>query len=215
VLVAEIRHPLRDVTLDVTLEVAPEQPIALVGRSGAGKTTVLRVIAGLHRAQHAVVRCGDDVWCDTGARLDHPPDARRCALLHQDDALFPHLPAWRNVAFGLRGVARRERRGAAVELLDRFGIAALADAMPRTLSGGERRRVALARALAAGPPVLLLDEPFTGLDEATRADARAAVRQALALAAVPTIVVTHDPQDAVELGAAVVLLETGHARTEP
>lgn len=208
-LVAELRLELRDVTVRGALDVSTPQPLALVGRSGAGKTSILRVIAGVLRPASGTVRCGEQVWLDTARGIDVPADARRCALLHQDDTLFPHLTAWRNVAFGLRDVPRGARREQATELLERFGVAHLADVRPRALSGGERRRVALARALGARPPVLLLDEPFTGLDAATRADVRGAVREALALAGVPAVVVTHDHEDARMLGAAVVELRDG------
>ena len=206
---ADLRLELRDVTVQGVLDVGTPQPLALVGRSGAGKTSILRVIAGVLRPASGTVRCGEEVWLDTDRGIDVPADVRRCALLHQDDTLFPHLTAWRNVAFGLRDVPRGARHEHATELLERFGVAHLADVRPRALSGGERRRVALARALGARPPVLLLDEPFTGLDAATRADVRGAVREALTLARVPVVVVTHDLEDARMLGADVVELRDG------
>lgn len=203
---AELRLELRDTTVEGDLVVTARRPVALVGRSGAGKTSILRAIAGLIRPAAGTVRCGPDLWLDTAAGTDLPADVRRCALLHQDDTLFPHLSGWRNVAFGLPGVARGARREHAVALLRSFGVEHLADIRPRHMSGGERRRVALARALAANPPLLLLDEPFTGLDDRTRDDVRAAVLAALTLAQVPALVVTHDLQDADALGAAVVEL---------
>lgn len=206
---ADLRIDLRTHALDVRLEVPDDRPLALVGRSGAGKTTTLRVLAGLLRPVSGRVECAGTVWLDTARGVSLRPEDRRCALLHQEDTLFPHLSCWRNVAFGLRDVRRGERRGHAVELLDRLGVAHLADARPREVSGGERRRVALARALAARPPALLLDEPFTGLDRQTRDDARAAVLAALAVARVPAIVVTHDPTDATALRADVATLHDG------
>lgn len=209
----DLRMPLRTHTLDVTLRAGVDRPLALVGRSGAGKTTILRVIAGLTRAVDARVRCGDAVWQDGHARIALRPEDRRCALLHQEDTLFPHLSAVRNVAYGLRDVPRRERRAVAITLLADLGVEGLADARPRELSGGERRRVALARALAARPPALLLDEPFTGLDDRSRADAHAAVLRALGLAGVPAVVVTHDAADAAALGAETVLLQDGRIVT--
>jgi len=209
VLRAEFRLRLRTHELDVDLRADADRPLVLVGRSGAGKTTVLRTIAGLVRPDAGRVVCGDAVWLDTAARRMLAPEERRCALLHQEDTLFPHLCAWRNVAYGLRHVARDGRRAAAVELLGSLGVAGLADERPRDLSGGERRRVALARALAARPPALLLDEPFTGLDGASRDEARRAVLAALALARVPSIIVSHDPGDAPALGAASATLQDG------
>jgi len=215
VLRADLRLDLRDVTVAGVLEVTAARPLALVGRSGAGKTSILRVIAGVLRPVAGTVRCGQEVWLDMERGIDVPADVRRCALLHQDDSLFPHLSAWRNVAFGLQGVPRGERHDHAKTLLEAFGVARLADVRPRALSGGERRRVALARALGARPPVLLLDEPFTGLDARTRADVRGAVREALALARVPAVVVTHDHEDARMLGAEVLELTDGTLRPCP
>src|SRR3989440_569924 len=140
----------------VAFEVAAGAPLALAGPSGAGKTTVLRGIAGLSRPSAGRVEC-DDVWLDTARGVDVPPERRGCGLVFQDQALFPHLSAWRNVAYA----SDRDR---AFELLERFDVAHRAHARPRELSGGERQRGALARAMAARPPVLLLDEPFGALD---------------------------------------------------
>lgn len=212
---AELRIDLRTHALDLRLEVPDDRPLALVGRSGAGKTTTLRVLAGLLRPQSGRVACSGVVWLDTDRGVALRPEDRRCALLHQEDTLFPHLSCWRNVAFGLRDVPRRERRAHATDLLGRLGVAHLADARPREVSGGERRRVALARALAAQPPALLLDEPFTGLDRETRDDARAAVLAALEVVRVPTIVVTHDPTDATALRADVATLHDGLLEVAP
>src|SRR5213593_3483434 len=137
----DVSHPLRENRLEVVLEVGADERLALAGASGAGKTTVLRAIAGLLRPAHGRIACGGDVWLDTQRGVDVVPERRRCAVMFQDYALFPHLSAWRNVAYALRETPRRARRAAAVELLDRFGAAALADARPAELSGGERQRV--------------------------------------------------------------------------
>ena len=124
---AEVRHALRDVALDVRLSVAADRPLVLAGRSGAGKTTILRAIAGTLRPDAGRIACGGDVWLDERTHI--APERRRCALLPQDLALFPHLSAWRNAAYGLRGVrGRRARRAAAVDVLERLGVADLADA---------------------------------------------------------------------------------------
>ena len=158
----EARTRLGALELDVALSVAAGECLALAGPSGAGKTSILRVVAGLLRPECGLVTCGGQAWLDTERGVNVAPEARRCGYVFQEHALFGHLRAWQNVAYGLNGVPRAERRPRAVALLARFGMEALADARPRTLSGGERQRVALARALAVQPAVLLLDEPLTG-----------------------------------------------------
>jgi molybdenum ABC transporter ATP-binding protein len=196
-------------SLDVELEVAPGECLALAGPSGAGKSSVLRVIAGLVRPERGTVRCGERVWLDTARGVDLPPEARRCGYVFQDYALFPHLSAWQNVAYGLRGVPRRERRAHALALLDRFGLAGQADARPRTLSGGERQRVAVARALAVEPDALLLDEPLSALDAHTRAGVRAELRELLDELGLPVVLVTHDFEDAATLAHRVGVISDG------
>jgi molybdate transport system ATP-binding protein len=200
---------LGDLRLDVAAEVGAGECLALAGPSGAGKSSVLRVIAGLLRPQRGRVTCGERVWLDTERGVDLPPDERRCGYVFQDYALFPHLSAWQNVAYGLRGVPRRERRDHAVALLERFGLADRADARPRTLSGGERQRVAVARALAVQPEALLLDEPLSALDARTRAAAGRELAAVLHAAGVPALLVTHDFQEAALLGDRVGVMDGG------
>jgi molybdate transport system ATP-binding protein len=195
--------------LDVELEVARGECLALAGPSGAGKSSVLRIVAGLVRPEHGTVSCGERVWLDTGRGVSLPPEDRRCGYVFQDYALFPHLSAWQNVAYGLRGVPRRERRDRALALLDRFGLAGRADARPRTLSGGERQRVAVARALAVRPEALLLDEPLSALDARTRAAASRELAAVLHEAGVPALLVTHDFQEAALLGDRVGVMDGG------
>jgi molybdate transport system ATP-binding protein len=209
VLSLSARTELGAASLDVALEVAPGECLALAGPSGAGKTSVLRVVAGLLRPREGHVRCGEEVWLDVGRGVDRRPEARRCGYLFQDHALFPHLRAWENVAYPLRELPRRERRARAHGLLERFGVAHLADARPRTLSGGERQRVALARALARRPHTLLLDEPLSALDARTRKDATRALAGMLRDAGVPSLLVTHDFAEAAELGDRVGILDGG------
>ena len=145
-LALEAASELGSFELDVRVEVPSGSCTALAGPSGAGKTTTLRIAAGLLRPDRGRVRCGNVTWLDTEAGTDIPPDRRGIGYVFQDYALFPNMSAWRNVAYGIGRRAPSAAR--ARELLDRFGIAALAEARPRTLSGGERQRVALARALA-------------------------------------------------------------------
>jgi molybdenum ABC transporter ATP-binding protein len=206
----EARTRVGDLTLDVAFEAAGGGGcLALVGPSGAGKTSVLRIVAGLLRPEHGHVECDGDVWLDTRGGIDVPPERRRCGYVFQEGALFEHLSAWRNVAYGLRGIPRRERRRRADELLDRFDLLARADARPRTLSGGERRRVALARALACEPSALLLDEPLAALDARTRARASRELADTLRTLAVPCVLVTHDFSEAALLAQRIAVLDHG------
>jgi molybdate transport system ATP-binding protein len=195
--------------LDVALEVPSGACLALAGPSGAGKTTVLRVAAGLVRPEHGWVACGEEVWLDTADGVDVAPERRRVGYVFQEYALFAHLRVWQNVAYPLRGVGRGERRRRALELLDRFGIAALADERPRTLSGGERQRVAVARALARRPAALLLDEPLSALDTRSRAAAGRELGTVLAEIGVPALLVTHDFTEAALLGTRVGVIDGG------
>jgi molybdate transport system ATP-binding protein len=203
---ADLAQPLRGIDLDVELEVAAGACLAIAGPSGAGKTTILRAIAGLVRAQRAIVTCGGETWADTTRGSWVAAEDRRCALVFQDYALFPHLSAWRNVAYGLRGPGQRER---AISALERFAVRHVADARPRELSGGERQRVALARALATEPRALLLDEPLAALDARTRAEATRELSDVLRGAEAPAIVVTHDFAEASVLADEIAVLDAG------
>jgi ABC-type sulfate/molybdate transport systems ATPase subunit len=195
--------PLRDFALDLTLGVS--RTVALVGPSGAGKTSALRVVAGLAEPRRGGVSLDGERWLDTERRLSLPPERRRVGLVFQDYALFPHLGVRANVAFGAAG---RPVDG----LLERFRIAHLAAARPDELSGGERQRVALARALAREPAVLLLDEPLAALDAHTKAEVRHELAELLRELALPTLLVTHDYEDAAALADEVGVLVDGQLR---
>ena len=200
--------------VDVSLSVESGQCLALAGPSGAGKTTVLRIGAGLVRPDSGRVECGGEVWLDTGRRIDVAPEQRRCGYLFQELALFPHLSALDNVTFPLRELRRSERRRHAMAQLERFGVERLADARPSTLSGGEKQRVALARALARRPKALLLDEPLSALDARTRARAARELAQVLREVEVPTLLVTHDFFEAAQLGDRVGVIDRGRVVQE-
>ena len=199
----DLAVPSRSFDVRLALEVRRET-VALVGPSGAGKTTVLRAVAGLLRPASGRIECDGEVWFDGAAGVDVRPEDRSIGFVFQEYALFPHLSVERNVAFG-----GRARAG---ELLERLGIAHLSRARPRELSGGERQRVALARALARGPRVLLLDEPTAALDAHTRAGVRAQLEQLLREFALPTLLVTHDFEDAAALADRVGVLVDGELR---
>ncbi len=194
--------PLRSFELEVSLAV--EGTLALVGPSGAGKSTVLNAIAGLVRPSGGSIRCGEETWFDKSVFV--APERRSVGLVFQDYALFPHLTVRANVEYA--------RRHAADEYLERFGIRHLADARPGSLSGGERQRVALARALARDPAILLLDEPLAALDAHTRAEVRTELQQLLAGLEIPTLLVTHDFEDAAALAAEVGVIVDGRLRQQ-
>jgi molybdate transport system ATP-binding protein len=198
-LALDITVPLRTFDLDVALVVTSGETLALVGPSGAGKTTVLRAIAGLVRPSAGWIECGS-TWYDP--RTHVPPEQRSVGLVFQEYALFPHLTVERNVAFG----------GRVDGLLEQFGIKHLARVKPGDLSGGERQRVALARALARRPKVLLLDEPMSALDPHTRAEVRAELHGILSDLGLPTLLVTHDFEDAATLADRVGVLVEGRLR---
>jgi molybdate transport system ATP-binding protein len=201
-LASDFRLALRSFELSLALEV--ERTVALVGPSGAGKSSVLRVIAGLARPEAGRVDLDGEVWVDVERRTFRRPEERRVGLVFQEYALFPHLSVRQNVAFG--------GKGRAGELLERFGLSHLAAARPGELSGGERQRVALARALARDPGVLLLDEPLAALDTHTKASVRVELEELLRGLDLPTLVVTHDYEDAVALADTVGVLVEGKLR---
>ncbi len=202
ILSVSLALPLREFRLELSLEV--DGIVALVGPSGSGKSTILAAIAGLARPQSGRIALGEEVWFDSRQRVSLPPDRRRVGLVFQDYALFPHMTVARNVAYG-----GAERAG---ELLARMRIAHLAAARPAALSGGERQRVALARALARDPGVLALDEPLAALDAHTKAAVRDELAALLAELGLPTIVVTHDYEDAVALAPTVGVIVAGRLR---
>ncbi len=198
----------RFVLEDVDLEVPEGTVTAILGASGSGKTTMLRVVIGFIAADRGTVTLGDTVVADAG-RLHVAPDRRAVGYVAQEGALFPHLSARENVAFGL---PRSERKGGdrALEMLDLVGLGRdYAGRRPHELSGGEQRRVALARALAPRPRLVLLDEPFSGLDASLRAETRAAVLEALAASGATAVLVTHDQAEALSMGREVAVLREG------
>ncbi|GLX11360.1 ABC transporter ATP-binding protein [Microbispora sp. NBRC 16548] len=192
-------------TLDITLDVAPGEVVALLGPNGAGKTTALRALAGL------TAMSGGHISLDGRPLHTVPPEQRPVGVVFQDYLLFPHLSALDNVAFGPRcqGVPKAEARRVAAALLERVGLADRAAAKPRQLSGGQAQRVALARALAVRPRLMLLDEPLAALDAHTRLEIRSQLRRHLADFDGATVLVTHDPLDAMVLADRLIVIESG------
>jgi iron(III) transport system ATP-binding protein len=181
--------------------------LALLGPSGSGKSTILRLVAGLEPVDAGEIRIGAELVSTPAHTL--APEARHVGMVFQDYALFPHLSAVENVAFGLDKLARAEREAVALRWLDRVGLKARAHAFPHELSGGEQQRVALARALAPQPRAVLLDEPFSGLDAVLRAELRDASLATLAEARVTTLFVTHDAEDALQIADSIAILKHG------
>jgi iron(III) transport system ATP-binding protein len=195
-----------EVLREVSLSVDPGELVCLLGPSGCGKTTLLRLVAGLEPVQRGrVVIAGEPV----GAPGVHvPPERRGVGLVFQDLALLPHLSVLENVAFGVRAPAA-ERRRRALEQLERTGMAGFAQAYPHTLSGGQQQRVAVARALAPEPRLVLLDEPFSGLDAGMRGRVRDDTLDVLQATGVATVMVTHDPEEAMFMGSRIALMDEG------
>lgn len=192
---------LRSFDLELKLDVGPGTTVALVGPSGAGKSTVLRAVAGLVRPDRGRIWLGEEVLFDAEQGIDVPPERRSVGLVFQDYALFPHMTVLDNVSYGGRARAH--------ELLERLGIAQLARAKPGALSGGERQRVGLARALAREPRILLLDEPLSAVDAHTRAALRSELQQFLREFDLPTLLVTHDFEDAAALADVTGVIAEG------
>ncbi|MFG1920890.1 ABC transporter ATP-binding protein [Cryptosporangium sp. NPDC048952] len=204
-LTADVRVDRGTFSLDVSLTATPGQVLGVIGPNGAGKTTLLRALAGL------TPLTGGRIELD-GQRLDsRPVEERKVGVVFQDYLLFPHLSALENVAYGLRvrGVRRASARATAREWLDRFGLADHAGKRPGGLSGGQAQRVALARALAIDPDLLLLDEPLSALDAGTRLRLRTDLRTHLTSYGGPSLVITHDPIEAMILADRLVVLEGG------
>jgi molybdate transport system ATP-binding protein len=210
-LVAVMEKKLRDYSLDVGIAVGDGETLVLIGENGAGKSTVLNLIAGLLHPEAGNITLAGRTLFDNECRTVIPPEERRIGYVLQNYALFPHMSVAENVAFGLlsRGIKRREADERATRILARMGIDAYAGERPGTLSGGQRQRVALARALVTGPDLLLLDEPLAALDVKTQSSMRKELRTCIRDAGIPAVIVTHALRDALELGDRIAVMEEG------
>ncbi len=207
----EIRNLMRRfggvaVVDDVSLTVMPGQVTCLLGPSGCGKSTTLRMIAGVEQQDAGEIWVDGKLICDTVFRI--PPERREIGLMFQDFALFPHLSVAENVAFGLKG-PRDARRTRVEELLGRVGMMRFIDAFPHSLSGGEQQRIALARALAPKPRIMLMDEPFSGLDNRLRDDIRDQTLEILKQEDAAVLLVTHEPDEAMRMADEIALMRGG------
>ena len=192
---------------DLSLSLGEGEILCLLGPSGCGKTTTLRMVAGVERPDRG------RIFID-GAEVDGescfvPPERRNIGLMFQDHALFPHMSVAENVAFGLAGMSAGGRRERALRELERVDMRMAADFYPDRLSGGEQQRVALARALAPGPGVMLMDEPFSGLDRRLRDSVRDQTLTLLKSIGACALLVTHDPEEAMRMGDRIALMRRG------
>ena len=194
---------------DISLALAPGELLCLLGPSGCGKTTLLRLVAGLEPVRQGRIEIDGQAIADAETGLDIPPERRRVGLMFQDYALFPHLTVRQNVVFGLKDRASTDRLLWVEDVLARVGLAGYAGRYPHTLSGGQQQRVALLRALAPEPRVMLLDEPFSGLDLTLRTQVRSETLDIHTESGVATLMVTHDPDEAMFMADTVAIIESG------
>jgi molybdate transport system ATP-binding protein len=204
-----LRSRLREFDLDVELSVVPGGRLAILGPSGSGKSTILRMVGGLRRPERGLIRLGSSVLFDDRDGTDLAPEQRRVGYVPQDPMLFPHLDAAGNVAYAIRGGRRGMKRARAVELLDLFGLADMASVRPAEMSGGEAKRVSLARAIASEPSLFLLDEPLASLDGDTHQETLNSLAGVLDSAGAPVLLVTHSPVEAGRLTGHSLHLDRG------
>jgi iron(III) transport system ATP-binding protein len=205
-----VRGELRTVVRDLSLALAPGEIGCLLGASGCGKSTVLRAVAGFEPVRGGTIRVQGECLASPGKSI--PPERRRIGLMFQDYALFPHLDVSANVAFGLRDLAKEQRRQRVARMLELVGLPTSGSAYPHELSGGQQQRIALARALAPSPRLLLLDEPFSNLDAGTREHLAGEVRALLRETGTTALMVTHDQGEAFAMADSVGVMVDGRIR---
>ena len=198
------------VECDLAVRLGKFELIVLFGPSGCGKTTILRCLAGLQRPTIGFIKAGDHTWfCSSRQMCQTPAFRRSVGYVFQDSALFPHLSVEKNIAYGLYGWPRAERKARVLELISLMGLEGLALRRPAEISGGQKQRVALARALAPKPQLVLLDEPLASLDNIAACQLRHSLKQILETLCVPTILVTHNYQEALTMGDKMLLMSEG------
>ena len=199
------------IPLQLQLHVRPGELLALVGPSGSGKTTILRTIAGLYKPQYGFIQCKDNVWLDTPRHQCVSPQERRIGFVFQDYALFPHLDVLNHLTVAMERATPAKRRLEALQILEIVHLKGLEKRFPRELSGGQQQRVAVARALARRPRILLLDEPFSAVDQMTRQRLQRELARLRHQIEVPIILVTHDLNEATALADRICVLHGGNA----
>ncbi len=208
---AQLKAERGNFVLDIELSVEPGETVALLGPNGAGKSTTLEALMGWQRITSGSIELGGRVLDDPASAVFVEPERRAIGVAFQDKLLFPHLSAIDNVAFGVvsQGHSKGESRRMVRELVEALGLTSVADRPADELSGGQAQRVALGRALAINPELLLLDEPMAALDVTTRTAIRRLLRERLVAVEAPTILVTHDPTDASVLADRIIVIEDG------
>ena len=204
-----LRYP--DFALDVDLDLPGRGVTALYGHSGSGKTTCLRCIAGLERAEHGFIQINDEVWQDSRKKHFVPPHKRALGYVFQEASLFPHLSVRANLEFGLRRIAREQRRVDLRHATELLGIGHLLDRHPQHLSGGERQRVGIARALLTSPRLLLMDEPLAALDSQRKSEILPYLERLHDELEIPVLYVSHSQDEVARLADHIVLLSAGKA----
>ena len=206
---ADVELRRREFRLEAHFELGPGWTV-LFGPSGSGKTTLLRILSGLLTPDRGRIALGGRVLANTAARVNVPPGERRIGFVTQQAALFPHLTGRANIAFGLQGLSRDRCEQRVAEMLELFDATGFADRRPVALSGGEQQRIALARALAPQPELLLLDEPFAAMDLATKS----AIVEKLHASGVPVLYVSHALADAWQMNADAIVMEAGRVEAQ-
>lgn len=205
---ARLRKRLKHFDLDVSLTCEEGSLLAIVGPSGAGKTTIIRLIAGLEKPDAGLVSCRGEVWTDTAAKIDLPTRKRGIGYVFQEFTLFPNLSVYKNAAFAARDKKTVE------DLLKMFDIWSLKDCRPHHISGGERQRCAICQALARDPKVLLLDEPFSALDALSRRKLRDMMKSLKSELHIPVIHVTHDISEALYMADDIMPVARGRVESK-
>lgn len=201
-LTVAIKKKLTHFELEAKFTVEKDQILVLFGPSGSGKTTILNCIAGIAKADQGIIKLNDSALFD-GPKVNIPIQQRKIGYLFQDYALFPHLTVWNNIAYGMKS------KDFTLGLMSELQIDHLKDQYPHEISGGEKQRVAIARALATEPALLLLDEPFSALDDETRENGHTELLRLHQLWKIPIILVTHSHLEAKKLGSQILYLNKG------
>ncbi|MEW8506444.1 MAG: molybdenum ABC transporter ATP-binding protein [Candidatus Thiodiazotropha sp.] len=207
-----LRHGFGDFEMDVAFDAPGQGVIALFGRSGSGKTSVLRAVAGLERVRQGLVRINGDVWQDEGSFL--PIHRRPIGYVFQEASLFPHLSVRKNLEYGLRRVPQTQRQIPFHDVVELLGISSLLTRATPRLSGGERQRVAIARALLTSPRLLLMDEPLSALDHAAKQAIMPYLERLHDEFAIPSLYVSHDPNEVARLADHMVVLDGGRVTAQ-